>query len=163
MVRFFMSIPIRALRSGDIEPLHDLLRRVAVFEPHEIGVAEELLSEALSGSPDYLVSVAEDTTTKRILGYVCHGHNPVTDALHDLYWIAVEPSAQRAGLGRALLAHTEDRVRESHGRGIAIETSGRAEYAAARRLYERCGYGKVAEIADFYKPGDSMLMYLKFL
>src|SRR5262249_2814781 len=98
-----------------------------------------------------------------IVGYICHGHNPVTDAIHDVYWIAVDPRAQGRGVGARLLEFAEERVRALRGRGIVIETSSRLEYAAARRLYEKAGYRRAAEIADFYKPGDHQLIYMKFV
>ena len=150
---------IRALETDDRQPLLDLLQQVAIFEPHEIAVADELIESRLSGSDDYVIDVAEDKG--RVIGYVCRGHNPVTDAIHDIYWIVVDPGVQRRGIGRALLAHAEERVRASGGRGITIETSCRPEYRAARKLYETCGYTTVAEIADFYKPGDAMRVYMK--
>ena len=62
-----------------------------------------------------------------------------------------------------MLAFAEQRVRALQGRGIVIETSSRSEYAAARRLYEKSGYKKVADIADFYKPGDNQVIYIKFV
>jgi ribosomal protein S18 acetylase RimI-like enzyme len=131
-------------------------------------VAEELIEERLAGSADYLIYVAEADVeagggSRRLLGFICHGHNPVTDGVHDIYWIVVEPGAQRRGIGRALLYHTEERVREMSGRAITIETSSRPEYRAAERLYESCGYARVAEIRDFYKPGDAMRTYMKFV
>jgi ribosomal protein S18 acetylase RimI-like enzyme len=165
-----MNIYIRPVRSADIDGIRALLRRVSVFEPHEIRVAEEVLEAALSGSPDYVVHVAEEESENSdsggdhgILGYACHGHNPVTDALYDLYWIAVDPVVRGRGVGRALIGHTERCVREVHGRGIVIETSSRVEYEPARLLYERCGYRRMAEVPDFYKPGDALVMYVKFL
>lgn len=159
---------IRNVKPGDRAALHALLRQVNVFEPHEIQVAEELIEERLAGSTDYLIYIAEEETGadrvgKALLGFVCHGHNPVTDAVHDIYWIVVEPGAQRRGTGRALLAYAESRVREMAGRAITIETSSRPEYRAAQGLYEACGYSRVAEIGDFYKPGDAMRTYMKFL
>jgi ribosomal protein S18 acetylase RimI-like enzyme len=164
-----MEVRIRDLRVEDRVPLERLLGKVAVFEPHEIRVAMELVASALGTSGDYLVYVAEDVDGQHaaerepLLGYVCHGHNPVTDAIHDVYWIAVDPRAQGQGVGARLLRFAEERVRALHGRGIVIETSSRVEYAAARRLYEKSGYRKAADIADFYKPGDHQLIYLKFI
>lgn len=152
----------------DRAALHALLRQVNVFEPHEIRVAEALIEEHLAGSTDYLIHLAEEETeasggAARLLGFVCYGHNPVTDAIHDIYWIVVAPGAQRRGMGRALLSHTEHRVRARAGRAIMIETSSRPEYRAAQDLYESCGYTRVAEIADFYKPGEAMHTYMKVL
>jgi ribosomal protein S18 acetylase RimI-like enzyme len=164
-----MEIRIRDLRMEDRRPLEQLLDRVDVFEPHEIRVAMELVASALGTSGDYLIYVAEDTSEPNhsgrgtIIGYICHGHNPVTDAIHDVYWIAVDPRVQGQGVGARLLGFAEERVRALRGRGIVIETSSRREYAAARRLYEKSGYRKAADIADFYKPGDRQLIYMKFV
>ena len=159
---------IRDVTSGDRAALHALLRQVDLFEPHEIHVAEELIDDRLAGGTDYVIHVAEedaagDGVGARIVGYICHGHNPVTDAVHDIYWVVVAPSAQRRGTGRALLQHAENRVRELAGRAITIETSSRSRYRAAQGLYEACGYARVAEIPDFYSPGDAMRTYMKFV
>jgi ribosomal protein S18 acetylase RimI-like enzyme len=165
-----MSVRIRAIASSDETAIRTLLGRIAIFEPHEIRVAEELVAESLAGSPDYVIHVAEDSdlpadggAAARVMGYVCYGHNPVTDSLHDLYWIAVDPAVQGRGVGRALLAHAEQSIRIAGGRGIVIDTSSRPEYEPARTLYDRAGYRRVADIPDYYKPGDALLIYMKLL
>ena len=61
------------------------------------------------------------------------------------------------------MKHAEDRVRALNGRAIVIETSSRPDYRAAHELYEACSYTRVAEIPDFYKPGDAMRTYMKDL
>lgn len=160
---------IRNLASADRAALHALLRHVNTFEPHEIRVAEELIDHRLGGGTDYLIYIAEEDDGDgaaggtRLLGFICHGHNPVTDAVHDVYWIVVDPRAQRRGVGRALLSFAENGVRQVAGRAIRIETSSLPLYRAAQGLYEACGYARVSEIADFYKPGDAMRTYMKFL
>jgi ribosomal protein S18 acetylase RimI-like enzyme len=162
---------IRPITTADKDAVHNLLGRVAIFEPHEVQVAMELIGESLAGSPDYVIHVAENNDTEprttgvpaQIIGYVCHGHNPVTDALYDLYWIAVDPAMQGRGVGRALLTHAEACVRDTGGRGVVIDTSSRSEYAPARALYERSGYSLVAKIPDYYKLGDALLIYRKML
>lgn len=163
-----MNVRIRPITSADQETLRDLLGRIDAFEPHDLKVAEELVAESLAGNPDYVIDVAEgsdrpagDGTVAPIVGYVCYGHNPVTDALYDLYWIAVDPAVQGHGVGRALLTHAEQCVCEAGGRGVVIDTSSRLEYAPARALYERSGYRRVADIADYYKPGDALFIYMK--
>ena len=163
-----MNISIRPLALNDLTALRSLLRAIGVFEEHEIRVAEELLDAALAGDPDYTVYVAEqkaadagESPTAAVMGYVCYGRNPVTDALYDVYWIAVDPSMQRHGAGRALLLHAEACVRRAGGRGLVIDTSSRAEYQPAHQLYGRCGFQRVAEVPDYYQPGDSLLMYMK--
>src|SRR5262245_18149042 len=75
-----MTLRIDDLRVEDSAPLERLLVRVAVFEPHEIAVANVLVAAALAGSPDYLIYVARGGHEgggdgDRVVGYVCHGHN----------------------------------------------------------------------------------------
>jgi ribosomal protein S18 acetylase RimI-like enzyme len=159
---------IRDMTSVDRAALQALLQQPGVFEPREVQVAEELIDAHLAGSTDYRIHLADGAagtadSTPRILGYVCYGYNPVTDAVYDLYWIAVAPDARRRGTGRALLEHTERQIRRMAGRAIVIETSGRPDYRAARAFYESCGYARVAEIANYYSPGDAMQMYMKTL
>jgi hypothetical protein len=60
-----------------------------------------------------------------------------------------------------LVVESEQRIRHAGGRHVYIETSGRSQYSSTRAFYERCGYERVAEMADFYAPGDSKLIYRK--
>lgn len=96
-------------------------------------------------------------------GYACYGPHALTEGTYDLYWIAVDPAAQGQGVGHALLARVEAEVRGQGGRLLVIETSGTAAYEAARRLYTSGGYGLEATIRDFYAPGDSLLIFVKYL
>jgi ribosomal protein S18 acetylase RimI-like enzyme len=159
---------IRDMTGVDRAALQALLQEAGVFEPRELQVAEELIDAHLAGSTDYHIHIAEGAArtadpSPRVLGFVCYGYNPVTDAVHDIYWIVVAPDARRRGTGRALLEHAERSVRGMAGRAIVIETSGRPDYRAARALYESCGYARVAEIANYYHPGDAMHIYMKTL
>ena len=159
-----VSFRIRPVTPDDRNALCALVREVGVFESHEIAIADELIDAALAGSVDYAITVADSQAVNgaSVVGYVCYGHNPVTDAMYDLYWIAIHPTAQGRGCGRALLEDTERRIRAHAGRGMTIETSSREPYAPARRLYERCGYRLAASIDDFYKPGDGLSLFVKF-
>ncbi|MBU0702886.1 MAG: GNAT family N-acetyltransferase [Chloroflexi bacterium] len=94
-------------------------------------------------------------------GYVCFGPHPLTQGTYDLYWIAVDPSAQGHGVGHALLAQVEAEVRARGGRLLVIETSDTPAYASARRLYEASGYCCEAVVPHFYAPGDGLLIFFK--
>jgi ribosomal protein S18 acetylase RimI-like enzyme len=54
-------------------------------------------------------------------------------------------------------------ARERGARRVVVETSGRPDYARARRFYEASGYREVGRIADFYADGDSCVFYSKEL
>jgi ribosomal protein S18 acetylase RimI-like enzyme len=99
----------------------------------------------------------------RLLGYACYGAHPLTQGTFDLYWIAVDPTARRQGIGRTLLSRVEDEVRSLAGRVLVIETSGTPPYAPTRQFYESCGYTREAVVRDFYAPGDDLVIFYKRL
>ena len=87
----------------------------------------------------------------------------MTESSFDLYWIAVHPDRVRRGVGRRLLKECEKKIREAGGARIYVETSGRVQYASTHAFYEDMGYQKEAVLADFYRPGDSKVVYCKRL
>jgi ribosomal protein S18 acetylase RimI-like enzyme len=96
-------------------------------------------------------------------GYYCLGPTPATRGTFDLYWIAVAPSQQGRGVGRELNRHAENLVRSMGGRLIIAETSSRPDYSGTRRFYVKAGYKEVATIQDYYKVGDDLVVYGKYL
>jgi len=62
-----------------------------------------------------------------------------------------------------LLKEIEDDVRNSGGKILWIETSGRPLYASTEGFYQRNGYALAASLKDFYGPGDPKQIYTKVL
>jgi ribosomal protein S18 acetylase RimI-like enzyme len=75
----------------------------------------------------------------------------------------VDAAARGRGIGRALLAEVESRVRAHGGCLLLVETSSSPPYAAARRFYEVSGYRNEAIIHNFYARGDDLLVFCKDL
>jgi ribosomal protein S18 acetylase RimI-like enzyme len=143
----------------------DGIRRLAAAEPlfnaqERLAVAE-LLHDYLE-RPDhngYFFLSALDGP--QLAGFACYGPKPLTQGTFDLYWIAVDRGLARRGVGRALMQAVEEAVRRQGGRLLLVETSGRPDYAPTRAFYEAVGYRAGARIADFYAPGDDLVIYLR--
>lgn len=151
------------VRSTDPDQIRHLVSATTFFTDEEVGIATELVEEALNHGPDsgYFLVIAEED--QKVWGYTCYGPIPGTDASHDLYWIAVHPDAQGKGLGKTLIRESEDRIRAAGGQRVYIETSSRDQYVPTRRFYLSCGYTQEALLVDFYRPGDSKVIYSKAL
>jgi ribosomal protein S18 acetylase RimI-like enzyme len=158
-----MKISVRPMVGRDKPTVMDILRVIREFTPEEVAVAEELIDAYLEApsSSGYLVFVAE--VNSAVTGYVCYGPTPLTKGTWDIYWVAVDPGGQGQGVGRALMAFTEGKIKESQGRLVIVETSGRPDYAKTRRFYSSIDYKEAARIADFYAPGDDKLILAKRL
>ena len=152
---------IRDLGVGDREGIERILRGDSTFRDDEITVALELVDGALAGDPDYTVIVA--LADDRISGYVLYGPTPMTRETYDLYWIVIDPVARGRGLARALVGAMETAIRNRGGRNIRVETSPSDAHLAARRMYERLGFRMLAELPDFYAPGEALLVHYKQL
>jgi len=139
--------------------LREILDATAVFRPDEVTVALELFDEALTGDYEFVGGFDNDD----LVAYACFGAKPGTDRTFDLYWIAVQPSAQRHGSGSRLLGEVERRLRARGARLLVVETSSRAGYDATRRFYVARGYREVARMRDYYAVGDDRVIYTKAL
>lgn len=148
------------LMPADEAHVREIVAATGLFRPNEVDVAAELvrvrLRDAASG---YEFVFAEQDG--EVLGYACYGHNTVTLASYDLYWIAVRPNLQGQGIGRELLRAVESRIAAAGGQQIYIETSHRPDYAPTRIFYERCGYALEGVLRDYYAPGDDRAIYVR--
>jgi ribosomal protein S18 acetylase RimI-like enzyme len=154
---------IRPLAAHDRAPLRALLTATASFTIPEIEIAEELIDAVLMrpDQRDYHAFVA--TVDDRAVGLLIVGPVPATVGTWHLYWIAVHPDQQGTGAGAALAAHVESFVRERGGYLIMVETSSQPAYARARSFYAKHGYTELVRVADYYRPGDDLVMFARRL
>jgi D-alanine-D-alanine ligase len=152
------------LEPADLLSLRRLVADAGVFSNAEIDLAVSLAGDALAhGAAESGHHFLLASRGGRLLGYTCWGPIDGTQGAFDLYWIVVDAAGQGRGLGRRLLALTEQRVSKAGGRRLYAETSGRPDYAPTRAFYERAGYAAEARLADFYAPGDDRITYTKVL
>lgn len=142
--------------------IEQILAKVRVFPPQEIDIALEVIDSYLSGSPDYIIKVAVDETD-RVLGYICYGKIPLTDALWDVYWIVVGREFQGKGIASCLMEFMEGDLMAKRARAIMVETSSISDYSPARDFYVRKGFNEVCRIEDFYAEGNDKVIYRKNL
>ncbi|HSA97196.1 MAG TPA: GNAT family N-acetyltransferase [Acidobacteriota bacterium] len=154
---------IRAMEARDEAPVLGLVRATGFFTDAEIDVAEELLDIYLDrpGQKDYGVVVFENEA-KAVAGYMTWGPTPLAEDAYDIYWMAVGPSEQGKGRGKALVRWLEAEVGKRNGRVIIIETSSQPKYSGTRQFYIDLGYKEVARVPDFYRAGDDRVIYAKY-
>ena len=155
---------IRPLTKRDRQPVLEVVHSTGMFMKEEEQVATEMIDLYLNkpDQRDYIMEVIENEQGA-IVGYMCYGPTPMTEGAVDLYWLAVHPGKHRQGYGKALIQWLEKTVQEKKGRLILIETSSKDKYIPTRHFYQRLGYVENARIRDFYRLGDDLLIYCKYL
>jgi ribosomal protein S18 acetylase RimI-like enzyme len=156
------KLEIHASRSDEREEIGRVARNTGVFNTEELGTVFELF-DAYTEKPSSGYEFLSATVDGRLAGFACFGPTALTEGAYDYYWLATDPAMQKKGVGRALCDAVEAEVAKRNGRLIVIWTSGMGDYAPATRLYERIGYVLEGRIRDFYKPGDDLLVYVKYL
>ena len=158
-------IMIRKLKQTDRSKLRKILVDTNHFNKEEIKVALELIDIYLNNrrQKDYIIHVYETDDTKKTAGYICYGRRPLTEATYDLYWIAVDPNIHGKGIGSSLVSFMEEDIKKMNGNLVLIETSGKEHYAGERMFYIKNGYDVQTIIKDFYKPGDDLYVFRKYL
>ena len=154
---------LRALHAHDRPALAALLARTDHFTAAEVALALELIDETIAEPAcgyEFVVATLPDHT---VAGYICWGATPITRASYDVYWLVVDETMRRRGIGRALCMAMEQRIWAAGGGNIRLETSGKAHYAATVLFYERVGYHIAARLQDFYAPGDDLVLLYKRL
>ena len=156
-----LSSRLRHLSAADRGRIEEITRAVGLFRPDEISVALEVFDEAVRAGPraEPYSALGADVDGS-LAGWICWGPTPCTLGTYDLYWMAVDPTLQGAGIGTALVLEMERRL-GGLARLIVVETAGRPDYAATRRFYESRGYRPTATIPDFYAPGDDQVVFVK--
>jgi len=152
---------IRELTPNDRDALQTILTAAAVFTPAEIEIALEVFADGVAGSLDGPCPHFGLIENNALVGYICVGQTPLTDSTWHLYWIAVHPAHQNKGHARYLLTHAENFIRSRNAHLLVIETSGRPDYAPARRFYQSNGYHQVGQIPNFYRPNDDCVLFCK--
>ena len=156
---------IRRLIEKDRAQLVDVINSIDLFKPEEKKVAVELVDETLEIEEhdefDYNIFVYEEDG--KILGYHCTGKRYMTEGVFDLYWIVVNSSFKKKGIGTKLLRHSEEFVKKQNGYLILAETSSLNTYNDTRQFYLKNNYDVLAEIKNFYKVNDNLLIFGKYL
>jgi ribosomal protein S18 acetylase RimI-like enzyme len=144
-----------------------ILENAGNFTPEEVATALELIDEwlELGEHSGYLTYVLESRgeDSSEVLGYVSFGPTPLTESTYDLYWIAVDKSKHRGGVGKRLMKFTEEETVRRGGRMLLIETSSQETYGGTIQFYQRSGYELVGKIPEYYKAGDDKLIFAKTL
>ncbi|MGB8214230.1 MAG: GNAT family N-acetyltransferase [Anaerolineales bacterium] len=155
---------ITTATQADGSQIHTINAGISIFSAEEVQCVDELFDEYLAEGADqsgYYFLV--DKVEQQVLGYTCYGPRALTNRTYDLYWIAVDAQTHSHGVGRGLLAATEEAIRLLSGRLLVVETSGLPEYVPTRAFYLATGYTLEATLKDFYAEGDDLVIFTKHL
>ena len=117
------------------------------FYPETWQVSQQKAVEDVCAADDVKVWVAVET--EQPIGLVAAKLHP-EDRMGEIYMVAVEPSCQGRGIGRALIDHALSWMKEMGMAIVMVETGGDPGHAPARRAYESAGF-ELWPVARYFK------------
>jgi ribosomal protein S18 acetylase RimI-like enzyme len=154
-------IQVETSRPEDRDAIGEIARRAGVFTKEEEASVFELFDAYLQ-SPDSGYEWFSARAGKHVVGFACYGPTPLAQGAYDLYWICTDPEVQGKGVGRALFSAMDAEIRNRKGRLLMIWTSGGDAYMPAAKFYEHMGCELSARIREYYKPGEDMVVFIKY-
>lgn len=142
-----MSRHVRPVEAADLPALAELHALCFPEERWDVRALSELL--AMAGASGHLV---EDAAERRMEGFIL---DLILAGDGEILTLAVTPERRRQGVARALLADLFERARCAGARGIGLEVA--ADNAAARRLYESCGFALSGQRRGYYRRGAATI------
>ena len=117
-----MSITIRPERPGDERAIHALTEAAFRDMPHADGDEQDLV-DRLRADGDLVLSLVATNMDEAIVGHIAFSPVTISDGTRDWFGlgpVSVIPSAQRGGIGAALVERGIADMRERGARGIVL-------------------------------------------
>lgn len=127
-----------------------------LWRQYGVGVREatKTFAAALAGAAQ--VQVADDGV--RLVGFVEYLVRGTFGHSGYVWAIGVAPDAQGRGVGGRLMDAAEAAIFEAGPNVFLLVTAGNE---GAQRFYERRGYRRIGELADYVRPGITEILYRK--
>ena len=148
----------------DLKGIENILLSTGFFYDFEIeialGLAEVTIEEGQDNCGYYWMKAKIED---ELVGFANYVKNSFSVHSWDLYWLAVHQKSRHNSIGSALLKAVEDDIRNSGGKILWLDTSGRPLYASTEAFYRKNGYDLKASLIDFYASGNPKQIYSKIL
>jgi GNAT superfamily N-acetyltransferase len=155
---------IKGLSTSDRNSVEDILRSTGFFYDFEIDIALGLVDDTIEyGAENCGYHWMKINNEHGMIAFANYVRDSFSVHSWDLYWIAVHQNSRHKNIGTMLLKAVEDDIRNSGGKILWLDTSGRPLYEPTEKFYKKNGYTLQASLKDFYAPGDPKQIYSKIL
>lgn len=150
---------IRPATGEDLDTLSCLVEKVELMPGDMLA---QSMAPFFDNNPDNeLCMIAE--LGSEIVGFYYARQEEMADKVWNMLIIAIDNNVQGQGLGRQLVAHLEQQLREQNQRMLMIDTSSDAQFKSTQQFYKNLGYKHVATIPNYWMKGEDKITFIKQL
>jgi ribosomal protein S18 acetylase RimI-like enzyme len=150
---------IRRTKSNDIASLMLVLDQTELF-PSEM--LPDMIGSSLDSQSDTDIWLTCDENGTAV-GFCYAIPEKLTEGTWNVLALAVLPSLQGQGIGRAIVQELEAILQKAGHRVLIADTSSDSAFDGTRAFYRKIGYTEEARIRDFWASGNDKIVFWKAL
>lgn len=153
------KLKIRAALGEDLDTLSSLVEKVELMPGDMLAQSMAPYFDTL---PDNEICMIAQMGTETI-GFYYARQEEMAHNVWNMLIIAVDRNNQSKGIGRALIAHLEQTLRDQNQRILIIDTSSDDQFIKTQKFYQDLGFKRTATIPDFWADGEDKITFYKRL
>lgn len=153
------NINLRPAQGTDLDALSSLVEKVGLM-PGD--VLAQSMAPYFDAMPENEICVIAELQGE-IIGFYYARQEEMAHNVWNMLIIAVDQDKQSQGVGRTLVAHLEQTLREQNQRILIIDTSSDDQFIKTQKFYQDLGYQRTATIPDFWIDGEDKITFYKRL
>ncbi|MBO6918919.1 MAG: GNAT family N-acetyltransferase [Rhizobiaceae bacterium] len=153
------NISLRPARGEDLDALSSLVEKVELMPGDMLAHSMAPYFDTL---PDNEICVIAELDGE-IIGFYYARQEEMAHNVWNMLIIAVDRDNQSKGIGRTLIAHLEQTLRDQNQRILIIDTSSDDQFIKTQKFYQDLGFERTATIPDFWTDGEDKITYYKRL
>lgn len=153
------KLNIRAASGEDLDTLSCLVENVELMPGDMLA---QSMAPYFDNNPDNELCMIAELGIE-IVGFYYARQEEMADKVWNMLIIAIDNNVQGQGLGRQLVAHLEQQLREQKQRILMIDTSSDAQFKSTQQFYKNLGYKHVATIPNYWMEGEDKITFIKQL
>lgn len=150
---------IRPATGEDLDTLSCLVEKVELMSGDMLA---QSMAPFFDNNPDNELCMIAELGIE-IVGFYYARQEEMADKVWNMLIIAIDNNVQGKGLGRQLVAHLEQQLREQKQRMLMIDTSSDAQFKSTQQFYKNFGYKHVAAIPNYWMKGEDKITFIKQL
>ena len=150
---------VRPAEQRDIPGIKFVAYATGMFPPD---ILDDMIAGYLTKKTSDIWLVHEDTSSETLTGFAfCELERGADGAVWNLVALAVDPSHQKHGIARKILAVLEGDLVGQRGRLLLVETGSTDNYEQTSSFLNKVGFHVEARIAEYYASGVDKVIFTR--
>ena len=158
---------VTGISPSEVDGVLKMTTESCLFDSDELMIIEDMAwgcaYQEDSSTCGFIQAQVNISGTSQTVGFLCYAEILHWPGNYELFGIVVNPTYQRLGVGKALMAEMERQIMNMDGNKIYLEASEDRAFENTRLFYEANGYAMTTRFCRQFIPKDGCVVYQRTL